>query len=366
VNEERRVKQDRIAGWLGERGLDGVVLTRRCNFSWCTGGAANHVAEGNDVGVSSLVVTADAAAAVANNIEAARLGGEALPDDIKLIEYPYHDPRARVEAFPVALGGGGFAADTPLEGLDLAATDAEFDRLRWQLTTAEIARYRTVCRDTAESVEAAARGVSKGMTEADIAARLAGQLRARSLTPWVLLIGADERIRRYRHPLPTRRPLEDYAMLVTCAERGGLIAAVSRLVSLAAPSDELHRRHRAVTTVDAALIAATKPGATLGNIFVTAQEAYREVGFADEWELHHQGGSIGYLPREVKAAPGCEVEVLVDQAFAWNPSITGTKCEDTILAAADGPEILTDTGDWPAIEASWGGNSFSRPDILTL
>ena len=154
-------------------------------------------------------------------------------------------------------------------------------------------------------------------------------------------------------------------MLVATAERGGLIAAVTRLVSAVRLPEELAARHRAVATVDAALIGATRMGSTLGEIFAAGQRAYEHVGHADQWRLHHQGGSIGYQGREVKAAPGSRMPVLADQAFAWNPSITGTKCEDTILCRTDGVEILSATGEWPTIDASWDGQTFARPDILT-
>lgn len=364
--QERAEKRRRVVAWLEGRGLDGVVLTRRCNFSWYTCGAHNHVGEANDVGVSSLVAARDGAVVVANNIEATRLAGEALGDDINLIEYPYHDASARSKAFADVLAGGEFACDSAVAGFDLPGTDSAFDRLRWQLTPAEIGRYRVLCREVAECVESVARSVQPGMSEVAIAGRLAGELRARSLAPWVLLVGVDERIERYRHPLPTGKAVQRYAMLATCAERGGLIAAVTRLVSLAPISDELRRRQHATAGVDAALIASTVPGAKLGDIFAAGQAAYAEVGFADEWRLHHQGGSIGYLPREVKAEPGCEIEALADQAFAWNPSITGAKCEDTVLCLADGAEIMTDTGDWPMVKVVCGGRSFRRPDILAL
>ena len=366
MTEERRRKHEAVADWLQRRRLDGVVLTRRCNFSWYTGGAHNHVAEASDTGVSSLVVTARDAAVVANNIEATRLRGEDLPADVPVIEYAYHDPQARRAALAEALGGGRFAADAPIEGIDLAVTDGAFDQLRWVLTPAEIERYRAVCRDTAEAVEAAARRTTTGMTEAQIAGRLASELRGRGCVPWVLLVGADERVTRHRHPLPTNLPARRCAMLVTTAERSGLLAAVTRLVHFGPVPADLARRHQAVAAVDAALIGSTRPGATLGEIFAAAQQAYADAGFGDEWRRHHQGGSIGYLPREVKAAPGSDVRALAQQAFAWNPSIAGAKCEDTILCTDAGVELLTATGDWPGIPGVWGAATLQRPDILVL
>ena len=56
--------------------------------------------------------------------------------------------------------------------------------------------------------------------------------------------------------------------------------------------------------------------------------------------------------------------IYADQAFAWNPSITGTKSEDTIICRADGPQVMAAQTDWPMIEAQWNGQTMSRPDIL--
>ena len=36
------------------------------------------------------------------------------------------------------------------------------------------------------------------------------------VTPTLLLVGADDRILRFRHPIPTSRPIEAYVMLVVC------------------------------------------------------------------------------------------------------------------------------------------------------
>jgi Xaa-Pro dipeptidase len=70
-------------------------------------------------------------------------------------------------------------------------------------------------------------------------------------------------------------------------------------------------------------------------------------GYADEWQRHHQGGPAGYEPREYVATPETLDPVGVGQVFAWNPSITGTKSEDTILVGEDGNEILTQIAGWP-------------------
>jgi hypothetical protein len=55
---------------------------------------------------------------------------------------------------------------------------------------------------------------------------------------------------------------------------------------------------------------------------------------------------------------------LENQPFAWNPSITGTKSEDTILATSTGPEIITPARDWPMVSVEGDDGAWQRPDIL--
>ena len=120
--------------------------------------------------------------------------------------------------------------------------------------------------------------------------------------------------------------------------------------------------------VDAVYNLATKPGTLVSDIFVRAQEEYAATGFADEWQLHHQGGGTGYEGRDFLGTPTATEYVQDWQAFAWNPSITGTKVEDTMLISRDNPpEVLTRsaTSDWPQTEVTIDGlGTMFRPDIL--
>ena len=58
--------------------------------------------------------------------------------------------------------------------------------------------------------------------------------------------------------------------------------------------------------------------------------------------------------------------VKVGQVYAWNPSITGAKSEDTILIGANGNEILTEIPDWPLLPIEIGGQIVNRPAILEV
>jgi antitoxin VapB len=66
------------------------------------------------------------------------------------------------------------------------------------------------------------------------------------------------------------------------------------------------------------------------------------------------------------ARPGASEKVSLGQVYAWNPSITGTKSEDTILVTETGNEILTSIFGWPVISVDVDGDSLERPAILIM
>ncbi len=103
----------------------------------------------------------------------------------------------------------------------------------------------------------------------------------------------------------------------------------------------MHQRHRAVTQVHAAMLDASRPGTTLGEVSAAAQRAYGEQGFPGEWQLHHEGGPTGYEPREIRATPDSTSPLEAPQLVAWNPTIGGAKSEETALVTTDGVELLT-------------------------
>jgi len=254
-------------------------------------------------------------------------------------------------------------------GVDASFPDAldlshEVVSLRSQLTPEEGNRYRELGKLCARGMRQAIDAVRPGMSEYEIAGALAQSVESKGVQAVVNLIATDERIFSYRHPLPTDKKLRHYAMLVLCGRKWGLICSVTRLVHFGVLPNEIRHKSEAVARIDAEMIAATRPGRTLGDVFSKAQSVYAETGHPDEWQLHHQGGSAGYAPREVTATPGSPEPILIGQAFAWNPSITGAKSEDTILVGKGSNEIITEMAGWPNIEIQVGEQIIKRPAIL--
>jgi Xaa-Pro aminopeptidase len=254
------------------------------------------------------------------------------------------------------------AADCALPGFDDRA--AAIARLRASLTPDEVVRARAGAREAAQNFERVCREITPGMTEHEVAARLSSEaIRTGGDAP-VVLVAFDERMFAYRHPAPTGNKLRRMALLVRCSQHAGLITSISRIVSFGEPDAEFRRRYAACARVNAEFISATRPGAIATQIFARGVAAYSAGGYPDEWKKHHQGGALGYCCRDWIADATCDEVVQADQLFGWNPSIAGTKLEDTILVSTNGQEILTEMPAWPVLEVEAGGRLVRCADVL--
>uniref|UniRef100_K3WD78 Peptidase M24 domain-containing protein n=1 Tax=Globisporangium ultimum (strain ATCC 200006 / CBS 805.95 / DAOM BR144) TaxID=431595 RepID=K3WD78_GLOUD len=359
---------------LVELNLDGGVLSYAHNFAWLTGGGRSFINMATEGGVGSLYVDASQVVLITNEIEGHRLINEefnGLQGEIKLHEYPWYASHNAIEVAKQLAKSDRVEVDT--------TSTAFADRinvLRATLTEHEISLFRSLGKDCGRIIGEVARSVRPSMTEWEVAAQLSEKSWVVGITPIVVLIAADERIDAIRHPLPTNKRVKNKVMLVLCGRRAGFVLSVTRMVYItttpnATVPTDLLRRHDAATYVDAVVIAKTVPGAVASDLFKAIQDAYREKGFDGEWKLHHQGGCAGYQSREWIANPALQCVVGANQAFAWNPSVTGTKSEDTVLiqATAAGKvthEVLSESPDWPLIKHTVDGVTVARPGILHL
>jgi Xaa-Pro aminopeptidase len=344
TSAEYREKRRRLLDLLDAQALDALVLRRPANLSWYSGGGRFHIVSTPEIAVADLVVTRAGEQLVTTANEAERLREEELGNlSVELVVLPWTQDRR--EALPT---GARVGYDLPMQG------DRDVSHLveltRRSLTSVEVDRFRTLGRDSAMALTEACTAIQPRHTEQDAAAYAAAALLKRSIDPIVLLVAGEERLPHYRHPLPTTALLGRIAMVVVCARRGGLVASLTRLVSFGRLPDHANSVHARLLEIDSVFLQATKPGRAISDVFRDGVAAYERQGFSpDEWQRHHhQGGPTGYEPRDFLADFESDSPVEVHQAFAWNPTVSGTKSEDTILAGNDGPEILTADPCWPS------------------
>jgi Xaa-Pro aminopeptidase len=350
---------------IKQKQLDAIIISSQGNFSWLSDGGRGHVAMATDSSVGSFFITLDKIYLITNNIEAQRLKEEELSNlSYELKEHPWHDNSKKDQIMRELCAGKRVGSDTPADDITNVANDIA--KLRYIITDLEVEHYKELGKHCGEAIGKVCKAMKPGLSEFEIAGIMASELYSRSITPIVLLIAVDDRIERYRHPLPTDKRIEKYGMIVICGRKYGLVASATRLFHFGNMSDELRRKHNAVVEIDTVFIAESRPDVVIGDIFASAQKMYADKGFPGEWQFHHQGGPAGYAPRDYVATPGDASKVLKQQAYAWNPSIKGTKSEDTIITTSDKPEIITATPDWPMIAVQYKGETWKRPDILVL
>ena len=364
--DEINIKHQRLAALMAAKGYSAVLLKKQPNFSWFTAGGRNMVGIATEMGVTSLLVTKDARYCIANKIEAARMMDEEGLADLgfKLLEHGWHEDKEAELVGKVVGDLGSVAADTGFASCTNA--DGELKKLRYSLTESEIERYMFLGEKLSAVIEKVMLGIRPGDKECEIAGRVGPDLWKELIDPTAIMVASDERIYQYRHPLATDKMVKRYVMVCINARYKGLITTVTRMLHFGRPDAKLAQQFLDNNEVECRMIAATKPGALAVDAFNAALAAYREFGVADEWRLHHQGGSMGYYGRDYKVTAQTTEIVAENQAFCWNPSITGTKTEDGFIATAGGPLMITRPVIYPRIKSTVGGVDFVRPGMLVI
>ena len=334
----REARVEKLREIMERLDLGALLMRRPANFAWYTGGADNRVDHDDPLGVAGILLSLEDEYVLTDNVEAQRMREEETPG-FEVVEHPwYGDPLDVIREL--------LAGESPL-GTDFPAADfrdvsGEISPLRHVLDAAAVELYRHLGSETAEAVSEAAASLQPGMDESEAAANLGAACRRRGMFAPVLLAASGGRTDRYRHPIPHGDVLGRRAMLVVCAERGGLYANLTRFVDFEEPDPQTARRQVACETILWRMREeATRPGRTLADSFTDCQRFYAEEGFPDGWRDHHQGGMTGYASREIIATPQTHQEIRTGQAFAWNPSLAGAKAEETFVLTDVGPEIIT-------------------------
>jgi Xaa-Pro aminopeptidase len=360
---EFEIKLERLHQLIRKHALAGLHLRKISSFAWATCGAASYVNTAASDGAASLLITPEKQFVLTDNIEGTRIEKEERLRE-QGWEINTHAWYKTPEPIANLIGTGKIGTDAPLKGYVDVST--EIARLRANLTPDEGERFHLLGAQCAEIMDSAIRKVKPGMSEFKIAALLAEGSQNRGVQGIVILVATDERIFNFRHPLPTDKSLDRYAELVFCGRRFGLVCSITRLIHFGRLSQELKKKSKAVAQIDAEMILETRPGKNLGEIFALARAAYSKSGYGDEWKLHHQGGPAGYEPREYLATPESKDQVRVGQVYAWNPSIAGTKSEDTILIGEINNEVITKNASWPMHSVKVGEKIIERPAILEI
>src|SRR5277367_1687431 len=362
LKAESAEKQARLEKFFEDEDLSAVLLQRSQNIAWITGGQVNaRVLIPSETWATSVLLTRDGRKFYfAPKNEGPRLAEEEFAGlDYEPVLLPWYDFDG-VAAAQKIVKAVEIGTDVPTLGF----MPVKLAPLRASLTAAEIDRYRWLGRKTGEITASVLQELEPGVTEYEMQALVADGLLCEGILPSVLLMAVDDRIFKYKHAVARGRSLERYGMLNLCSRKWGLAISITRFVHFGELPGDVVQRFAASARVNAALLDATRAGATSAELFKAAQGAYVAQGFPGEEEFHHQGGATGYGEREWLATPAGKEIVVNNQAFAWNPSIRGGKVEDTVLLHDGRIETLTGTPDLPVVDTEWNGRTYRSAGVL--
>lgn len=337
---------------LEETGAIAIHLKGTDWFAWATAGASNTVLLTVETGVAEILVTNDNAWIFTDEIEAQRLFDEELIGIENCYE-PQINPWAesiKREYFITEITGSGKTLSDRSSSPDSSLPMSLVHHKRTLLPT-ELDRYRQVGHLASEAMTEVLTQVHPDWTEYQLAGAGANALWKRGLHPALTLAAGARRLPLYRHPTPTNEEIGQIAMLVFCARGFGLIASLTRFVCFGSLTHEQRELHRQVREIEAAGLNQCQIGTPIDRVYETLKHAYEQQGYPRAIYDHHQGGTAGYLAREIVATPTTLDRLTASMAIAWNPSLPGAKIEDTFVLHSDGSlENLTFDSHWNNID----------------
>jgi Xaa-Pro dipeptidase len=352
-----------LRAWLDRSSLAGVALTRPGPVAWLSAGLTNPIDRSDPGSPLWLVVTPSRAVAVTTAVERSRLEAEAGLGTLgfTLEDVPWFDANAFVCAAE-EIAGAPWG--------ELAPDEDALTTMRLRLLPQEQQRISELGADVALALESAVSAWRPGERDLNVQARVAERLELAGAHPVCLIVGGDERVERFRHPLAAGQPMRRLVMGVVVATRGGLHVAATRIACANGLPEPTRAAFDTALRVEAAMLGACRLGSTYGDVLRACEQAYAEAGHPGAWQEHYQGGPIGYRQREFEIAPSQRESPWFSQpieaghAVAWNPSLAGGgKSEDTFLVEESGLRCVTETGTWPLEEVR--GERF-RPGILEI
>jgi antitoxin VapB len=346
--------------------FDAIVLTRPGSVAWAIPGINPPIDRTAGVDTVWIAIGAEGCTVITTGVEKQRISDELLPDNVDLVAVPWWDGDAMVAAAAHAVGVpiDRIASDGHSSfGVDL---DHELTHQRLALDPDEQRRLRELGKWATAAVEDALRSWEPGQIDTDVAARIASGVERFGADAPVLLVGADDRLNRYRHPVAVGAQTHDCVMAVLVARHQGLHVALTRYVS-AIDTSELESGLTIVRGIHRDVLRVGRPGRTYGDVLDVLAASYAQAGYPEGWNEHYQGGPIGYAQREFEISPAQRSspwwnEVISEHtAVAWNPSLAGgLKDEDTYLISAEHDELITTSSDWPMDDDS----EYPRPLVL--
>ena len=361
---EIEIKLKRVREMMEREGLNGVLLRRHNNFSWITAGGKSFVTLYLENGEASILITKSGQYVLTSIIEERRMREEEHLEELgfEVAYHPWYENRLAEMVMERAGDLGLVGCDMHFEGTRFM--NHAINPLHYSLLDNEVARYLHLGETLSAALEEFIVTVKPGMTEEEITGGLCNALWPRGIEQVLYLVSTDERAHKYRHAIPTDKPLENLLCISVNGRYKGLITTVTRMVCFGKRDERLAKAFEAACEVECRCVAAIKVGTDDLNAFHACRKGYEETGHADMWPLHGQGGAQSYNNRDYMITESSHRVTVENQGYCFNPVIDGAKAEDAFICTKDGPLFITKPVSFPVIELEYAGIHFRLPGLV--
>jgi len=340
-------RRDRLTDLLGERGLDGVVITTLVNVRYLTGFTGSN---------GALVVPREGAPVFLTDGRYRDQAADELPD----VEHQIGRDLLGAAADRVA--GGTWALETHTLNVDAhlrlseLAPDTTFvpadrivESLRVVKDEVEVEALRRACDISTRALEMLIEGPLVGRTERAVARDLENRmldLGAEAIGfETILAAGENSAI---PHHSPTDRVLDagDLVKIDFGARVDGHHADCTRTFVLGRPDDWQREIHAAVRESQAAGLAELREGTAIADSYAAATASLEASGWLHAFTTglgHGVGLEIHEDPFIGPSQTGklASRTVLTMEPGIYVPGRGGVRIEDTVLVTTGAPEVLT-------------------------
>ncbi len=359
---EIATRHQRVANFLRQEKYAALLIQQPSNFAWLTAGACNE--RGGSTGrTGSIFVTPDARVLVCSNADTAQFFETEVSNmGFQLKERPWFEPRNVMVAD--LCRGRRVASDSGFSGTtDVSPRLLE---MRLPLSDFDTARIRDAGKLLTHAIEATARGLTVGRTEAEIAGELSHRLFKHGLHPERLQVLADGRGRRFRRWTYDQSPVQRYCTISAVASAHGLMVGAARTVCWESAPADLLKAFEPAALISAAGIYFSQPDWELFEVWNRVHRLYEKTGAGSEWQLADQADIIEYEFGAIPVVPSSEYRLSAGTPLYWHPSVGPVQMGDTVLVTKRGTEILTASADWPVVPIAVKGTNVAVPAILVI
>lgn len=358
--EDVERKQLILARLLTDTETEGVLLLEPMNFRWFTSGSLLRGTFGLDE-FPGLYVNSTQRWLLCTNTDTQRFFDEELDGlGFQVKEWPWSGNREQHLAD--LCFGRKVACDRPFR--DCKQVGAFLDQERRRFSPFEEEQLRSLGQTLAHALEATARNISPGDSEAEIAGHLAHRLYKRGAEPSAVQIAAEDRAQAIRRPGITATQVETRCVLQATASRYGLFATASRTVAFGSLDTAVREQYDHAAKLSAYWLAAAKVGSPPTVLIEAERQLFNNTPLEHEWRLASPGWWTGRAPSEGTFTRNGTSRFLDGEAVVMRAQIGSCIVADTFVLRQSGWMPMTAIEEWPVRRYSLQGLKVDRPDML--